>query len=194
MVAIFIMSIGLLALAALELISKQSNFEAIQRTTAATLGSGIAERMRMNSVYVSGTSISALNYYLGTILNHTDTVNKSAGKPTKICHDVSDCSEQQLALWDLYEWKYQLAGANETNLTESKNLGGLLEPTACITGPAGGASGDYQITIAWRGKAKLTDANPANACGAGVYDDATGDNAYRRLYVLDTFLNVQQFD
>jgi len=193
MIAVFIFSVGLLAISALEFISKKSNFEAIQRTTAAAVGNGLVERMRMNSVYVSGTSISALGYYMGTILNHTDTINKSTGKPAKVCYNTNDCTEQQLAAWDIYEWKYQLSGASETDTSESKNLGGLVEPTACVTGPVAGISGDFQITIAWRGQAKLKDNHSTNTCGGGVYDDAPGDNAYRRLFNLDTYFHVQQF-
>jgi hypothetical protein len=65
--------------------------------------------------------------------------------------------------------------------------GGLVEPSACITGPAGGGAGVYAVTIVWRGVTELVD--PAlNACGAGtgLYGAA---NAFRRMVVIQTFID-----
>ncbi|MFN2301346.1 MAG: type IV pilus modification protein PilV, partial [Gammaproteobacteria bacterium] len=64
--------------------------------------------------------------------------------------------------------------------------GGLVDPTACITGPFGGISGVYTVTIAWRGVTPLS--NPtADACGEGL--DLYGDaEEYRRILVIRTYI------
>jgi type IV pilus assembly protein PilV len=205
MVAIFIFSVGLLAISALQLINKQSNYEAIQRTSAAMLANDIIERMRMNSRYVgAGTSVSSLSYYVasGTVLTHDQTVNKTTGKPATSCVDnATDCTEQDLANWDLYEWRLMLAGGAETDKDDdTKNLGGLLEPTACLNQVSGSpyGPGDYRITIAWRGQARLDNkCDPAKVssdpdyigcqCGDSVYDSK---NEYRRILRMDAYLDV----
>ena len=196
MVAIFILSIGLLAISALQLISKQSNYEAIQRTSAAMLANDIIERMRMNSRYVgAGTTTPSLGYYIGagtigTVLTHDQVVNKSAGKPTNSCVDnATDCTEQDIANWDLYEWRLMLAGGAETAKDDdTNNLGGLFEPTACISQQSGdpGGSGDYRITIAWRGQAELTNKSTSQ-CGDSVYG---ATNEFRRILEMNAYLDV----
>lgn len=194
MIAVFIFSVGLLAISALQLISKQSNYEAIQRTSASALANDILEKMRMNSSdFVSSTTQSSLIYYASTnpILKHTVPVVK----PAPEC-DSAVCTPEQLAAWDLYEWKLMLIGAGETDKdSDTKYLGGLVDPTACITGPATapgtGASGVYTVSIAWRGQTKLsqTAATSGNTCGAGVYDDGSDLNAFRRLVQIEAYLD-----
>ncbi len=45
----FVLSIGILGVAGLQVTAKRSNFEATQRATAAALAQDIVERMRSNS-------------------------------------------------------------------------------------------------------------------------------------------------
>ena len=56
LVAVFIFSVGILAITALQFLSKQSNFEAIQRSNAALLAYEMFEKMRMNSLYISSST------------------------------------------------------------------------------------------------------------------------------------------
>lgn len=177
LVALVVMSIGLLGIAALQVQSKRSNFEAIQRTTAAMLVHEAIERMKNNT--------SALSDYLVTVGGGTITA-----EPTPSCWGTNVCTPQQLAQHDLWEWEQALDGAAETS--GSANTGGLVSPTACITGPAGGGTGFYTVAIAWRGQTSLSDPT-ANACGqgSGKYDDASGDDAHRRLLVMNVFVDAE---
>src|SRR5947207_2731132 len=59
LVALIVLSIGLLGVAGLQFMSKRSNFEAVQRTTASLLAQDIIERMRAN--------YGALTTYAGTL-------------------------------------------------------------------------------------------------------------------------------
>jgi type IV pilus assembly protein PilV len=164
----------MVAAAQLQLASKRANFEAIQRTTAATLAQEIIERMRYNPTELSAYT----NDGAGLTLDGA-TLNPVACSPT--------CSPAQVAQRDLYEWEQALAGAQE--LGESgEETGGITLPTACVTGPPGG-SAVYTVAIAWRGLNRLS--NPtANACGqgSGRYDGEGSADAYRRLLVVQTFI------
>ena len=57
LVALVVFSIGLLAVAGLQTVSKQANFEGLQRTTASQIANGLLEDMRVNG--------DAVNTYLG---------------------------------------------------------------------------------------------------------------------------------
>ena len=184
MVAVLIFSFGMLALAALQNVSKQSNFEALQRTNAAIYAADLFERMRMNSYSEGESTFPPLSYYVDTsmVMNYGETASTTTAcaSTDKYC---------LLAQEDLTTWQNILNGNAETSA--SGNVGGLITPTACMTGPGGGVSGEYTLTIVWRGQTKLTNQNASN-CGAGtgLYDDAaTDDFAYRRILVLNTYLN-----
>jgi hypothetical protein len=45
------------------------------------------------------------------------------------------------------------------------------------------------LTIVWRGQQSLPDTHSSNTCGAGDYDNTSGDNAYRRILVMNTYLD-----
>jgi hypothetical protein len=81
----------------------------------------------------------------------------------------------------------------------------LTLPTACIYSkvPGGGSmSGNYVVTIAWRGPTEM--ANPTNpatlpsgqpdpySCGAGSgkYDGEAGTDTHRRILIIETFINA----
>ena len=89
------------------------------------------------------------------------------------------------ALHDLWFWEQILDGNLETNA--GAGTGGLVLPTLCVAGPVGGAAGIYQVTIAWRGTATISN-NVNNPCGAasGNYGNA---NEFRRIIQVPTFLD-----
>lgn len=176
LVALFIFSIGLLSIGGLQLLSKQANFEAVQRTTAAMLTHDIIERMRANphalAEYVS---------YTGATTVGGGTRGSTAAKDCL----TSECLPSELAQYDLWQWEQAVDGATEETAA-GVDIGGLMLPTGCITGPADGSAGTYVITLAWQGKTELSDtAKSGNTCGAGRY--GTGD-AYRRLLSITTYI------
>ena len=61
LVALVVFSIGLLAVAGLQTVSKSTNFEGMQRTTAAQIASGLLEDMRMNGDTFSSIT-GVMNY------------------------------------------------------------------------------------------------------------------------------------
>jgi type IV pilus assembly protein PilV len=174
LVALVVFSIGLLAVAGLQTVSKQANFEGLQRTTASQIANGLLEDMRMNG--------DALNIYrtAGELGN-----GSRGGEPAPNCHAAAECTAVQKATHDLWFWEQVVDGNLELN--NGNGTGGLVLPTLCIDGPAVGGPGIYRVTIVWRGTASITNASN-NACGAdsGNY----GANLeFRRIIQMPTYID-----
>lgn len=174
LVALIIFSVGLMSIAGLQTVSKQSNFEALQRTTASQVAYGLLEDMRVN-----GGSIDS---YLAA----GELGGGSRGaEPAPNCAGASPCTAAQKAAHDLWFWEQVLDGNMETR--NNNGTGGLVMPALCITGPAGGGAGVYAVTITWRGTASLTN-NNASACGSASGNYGAG-NEFRRILQVPTFID-----
>jgi len=174
LVALVIFSVGLLSIAGLQTVSKQANFEALQRTSASQVAYGLLEDMRVNG--------DAIAVYLAA----GEMGNGSRGaEPAPNCSGTSICNAAQKAAHDLWFWEQVVDGNLEMNGTAGG--GGLVLPTLCVNGPVGGIAGVYTVTIVWRGSASLGNGN-ANACGTagGNY----GANAeFRRIMQVPTYID-----
>jgi type IV pilus assembly protein PilV len=151
--------------------AKQSNAEAIQRTTASLIAQDIIEKMRANPKQLAA--------YVGQTLGAG-----TLSTPGTNC-DATACTTTEIATWDLYQWEQTLIGANEKS--GSTNTGGLDQPRGCITGPAGGVAGTYVVSIAWRGNAPMT--NPTStSCGntLGLYGS---NEELRRVVTLNLYIS-----
>ena len=165
---------GLLAVAALQTVSKQANFESLQRTTAAQIANGLLEDMRTNG--------GGIDTYLAA----ADLGGGSRGaEPVPNCTSGATCNTAQMAASDLWVWEQMLDGNLEMNAGTA--AGGLVLPTLCITGPLVGGAGTYQVTVVWRGSASITSVI-ASPCGAatGNYGAA---NVLRRIVEMPTFID-----
>ncbi len=174
LIALVVFSIGMLAIAGLQTVSKQANFEALQRTTAAHAANGMLEDMRTNG---NGIDIYAAAAQIGGA--------SIAAEPAPTCRNADECNAAQKAAHDLWFWEQILDGNLETNAGIA--AGGLVLPAMCVTGPPGGGAGIYQVTIVWRGTASMT-ANVANVCGAasGNYG---AQNQFRRIVQIPTYID-----
>ena len=174
LVALVVFSIGLLAVAGLQTVSKQANFEGLQRTTAAQIATGLLEDMRMNG--------DGINVYRtsGAIGGGT-----RGGEPVPNCRIGAECNAAQKAALDLWFWEQALDGNLETS--GGAGTGGLMFPTLCVDGPAVGGAGMYRVSIAWRGTASITN-SVNNPCGAanGNYGDS---NQFRRMVQVPTYID-----
>lgn len=174
LIALFVFAMGILTVAGLQIVSKQANYDAIQRTTATLLAQDIVQRMRANQPS-NWDDYIAENIGGGTL----------AAPATDCGNGVAVCAPVQMAAYDLYQWEQALDGATEAN------TGGLVNPSACIRGPAVGGAGTYYVIIAWEGVNALS--NPTiddgiggiGSCGAGEY--GTGD-AERRVLMFTTYM------
>jgi type IV pilus assembly protein PilV len=180
MVAVTVLSVGLIGIAKLQVTSKQNNFDAVQRITATTLAYEILERMRANPTSL-GEYVSAN----GTYILNADTITD---QPSPNCSNSdATCTGSELADHDLWEFQQALSGVTEQK--GNSYTGGLDSFTACISGPSTGDAGVYTIAIAWRGR--MATSNPtSNNCGATttLYGD---NNEYRRVAEYVTFIDNQ---
>ncbi|MDH5649150.1 MAG: type IV pilus modification protein PilV [Gammaproteobacteria bacterium] len=201
LITLVIISVGLLGIAALQLISKQSSFESLQRSTATALASEILERMRANP------NANALATYAGTQEAPSAPLDGTvfASEPTPVCSTADPClpvagNTANLANHDRWEFEQLLVGVTETSASGA-NVGGLVSPTLCITTQVPAAnlnrSGLYAVTIVWRGQAKLKDNATTNTCGQGSanYESednpGSGDDAHRRILTVQHYIVEQ---
>jgi type IV pilus assembly protein PilV len=174
LVALIVFSVGLLAIAGMQTMSKQANFEALQRTAASQIAYGLLEDIRVNG--------DAINTYLGA-----GEIGGGArgAEPAPNCSGNAVCTAAQKAAHDLWFWEQVLDGNLEMN--GNAGAGGLVLPALCITGPAGGGAGIYTVTIAWRGTASLNSANPSN-CGTAS-GNFGASNEFRRIMEIPTYID-----
>lgn len=179
LVSMAITAVGMLGLAKLEASSKQNNFQSVERVTAAYLAKDIIARMRANP--------TGLIYYVTNTGINTVGRGSIAAEPAPSCADAANaCTKQELAARDLWEWEQSLDGQAELSADETAT-GGLVTPTACVSGPADGSAGVYTVSIVWRGNIGLS--NPiSSTCGqtTGLYG---GNNEFRRVVTIQTFID-----
>lgn len=166
LIAVLILSVGLLGMLAMQTTAKRTAHEAAQRSLATAMAREILERMRSNP--------SALGSYVATLGG-----GSIATAPASCV--TGSCDSTQMASRDLYELEQMLDGAAEKG-SDATNVGGLVAPTACITN----ASGVVVVAIAWKGVAELRNST-ASTCGNGLGLYGTGE-VLRRLVVLSTFI------
>ena len=175
LVAVVVFSVGMLAVAGLQTVSKSANFEGLQRTAASHVAQGLLEDIRANG---NGMAVYLASGDLGG--------GQTGAEPFPNCETAAaPCNAAQKAAHDLWFWENMLDGSQETNIAGS--VGGVVSPTVCFTGPAGGGAGIYAVTIVWRGTVALQSVN-LNPCGdaSGNYGDT---NEFRRVLQVPTFID-----
>jgi len=173
LVSTVVFGIGVLGITSLNAVSKRSSYQSVQRSSAAQLSFALLEDMRSNT--------GALAVYLAA----GDLGRGSQGvEPTPLCDDPAlPCTAAELATHNLWDWEQLLDG----NLERSGGVGvgGLITPTGCIRGPAGGVTGMYTVTVAWLGSVQIASPGPNN-CGTGLYGPG---NVFRRTVVLRSYID-----
>ena len=177
-VAVFILAVGVLGVAGLQVTSKRGNYESVQRTTATYLAQDLLERMRAN--------VANLGVYTNAGAGRVIALGEDDALTETDCSSAS-CDGAGLAMYDLVEFSRALAGVAE--LQGAAETGGLVAPTVCITGPAT-RPGFITVAVAWRGMTALS--NPGiDACGAesGRYDAEAGTDVLRRVLVVNAYVD-----
>jgi type IV pilus assembly protein PilV len=99
LVAILILSLGLLGLAGLQTLGLRNNTGSAQRTIATQLAYDMSDRMRANYASVLVGDYSYANY----------STLYPAGLNTTTCYTAaSGCSPSLVSLMDIYEWNQQI--------------------------------------------------------------------------------------
>lgn len=167
LIALVVISLGMLGAAALQATSKRAALETKQRLIATFLANDIIERMRNNPAALA--SYAGSNVGGGTI----------AAEPSPNCSGASPCQPAQLAVHDRWLWEQSIDGAAIRYGTTK--AGGLVKPTGCISQ----SNGQIQVVISWHGSEQTSD---TGAGAAGNADCGTA-SASRRQLVVDTFIS-----
>lgn len=130
LIAIVILSVGLLGIAKLMLFSSRSNDSAYLRSQATELAYEILDNMRANRQ-------EAIN--AGTYVTAKGTL---ATAPAVSCIGAAQCTPTQLALFDVYQWKLRLD-------TGSVPAGALPNGRGSVSTATVGAQGVATIQVFW---------------------------------------------
>ena len=95
LIAVVVLSIGLLGIAGLQAFGQRSNHSAYLRSQATALAYDMIDRMRANTAGVLSGAYNAIDTTSGTYSNPG-------------C-DTATCSSSQMAQYDMYDWQQELA-------------------------------------------------------------------------------------
>jgi type IV pilus assembly protein PilV len=159
LVAMVILSIGLLALVVLHGRLHVLQVESYQRSEALVILNDMANRIQLNrNAAVSYVTAAPL----GTGMN---------------CNGMAAGTRQEI---DAREWCGELQGSGET--LGGASVGAMVGARACVENIG---ANEYLVTVAWQGMAPLSAPPASVGCGAGEYDGAAGtacvDDLCRRV-------------
>jgi type IV pilus assembly protein PilV len=178
MIAVVVLSLGLLGVAALQLTAKKSSHQAWQRAQAVLLADSLLERVRINPS-------AAASYHTGIGTAALGGATRST--PARDCSTQS-CSAAQMATWDLWNWERRLDGTAIRDAA-NRNVSGLVDPHGCVVFTAASASfpntGQLRVIVSWRGTTDTSDAvTSGTACGPG----AAGAVDSRHQVIVNTYV------
>jgi len=151
LVTIVLLSIGLLGLAGLQSRVQVAEIDAYQRSQSLILLQDMYDRIAANRG-------NAASYVTGS----GSPVGAGMTCPT---------ATATLVQRDLREWCLALQGAAETSGTTY--VGAMVGGRGCIENIG---TNEYMITVAWQGLRPLTAPPTSVACGANLYDGASGSS------------------
>ena len=166
LVTVFILAIGLLGMAGLQMVATRTNQESYQRAQAILLMQDMVDRITVNRKSARSYDLG-VGGYLGT--GSTATCGVSAD---------ADCQI----------WAQLLLGSAEKDATGSK-IGAMIGARGCIEYdaaselPGAPDTGTYTVTVVWQSQESGFSPPATVACGAGLYP-----NESQRRFVFTKFL------
>lgn len=166
LIAIFILTLGLLGTAGIQSQMQVAEIQAYERAQAVVLLRNMVDRINANRK-------NAANYVTASALGAS----------------VQDCTAAaNTAARDLCEWNNALLGASETRGTQT--LGAMNNARGCISNPVTTMPREIVVAVAWQGLTP-TLAPAATACGTGSYGS---DDRFRRALVVHIVIGCLQND
>ncbi|MDG4553253.1 MAG: type IV pilus modification protein PilV [Candidatus Competibacter sp.] len=141
MVAMVVLSVGLLSLAGLQVVGLRTGHSSYLRTQATIQSYDIIDRMRANEFGVTGGDYNQ------------PTQTGSAGTEDTNCETVNGCSTASMAAHDLFRWNQAIAdvlpGGVGIVCVDSTPEDGDPAASACNIGAVNSATATYAIKIWW---------------------------------------------
>lgn len=148
LIALLVISIGLLGMASLQTKATQWQMESYQRSQALILLEDMLNRINSNQTYV-GCYFTSDSSLPGTWAEGTVGYNKG-------CNGISD--------QDLQSWNDMLLGTGEKLAGGAgASAGALINAVGCVDRPDASDTSLYRVSIAWEGLTETTAS--ANLCG-----------------------------
>lgn len=129
LIALLVLSVGLLGIAGLQTVSLRFNHQSYERTQATVLISEIFEKITANPVAASGGSFDSI----------PDTATSSSFTGYGAC--PASCTPAQLATFDLFRWK--------RSIEDPRRLAQGRGAITRIPDPDGATAHVYEITVNW---------------------------------------------
>ena len=146
LVALLILTVGLLGVAGLQARMQTAEIEAFQRAQAIVLLQDMVDRINANRV-------NAVSYATGSVTLGTGT--------------TLDCSAPVgVMLKDKCEWSSAMLGSAETKSGGTIKIGAMNEARGCITVPVATMPREVVVAVVWQGIAS-TLVPTATTCGVG---------------------------
>jgi type IV pilus assembly protein PilV len=177
LVAIIVLSFGLLGMVGIQAMALKSNNDAKQQSTAVQLAGELSDMMRSNKSIAVGLTSAANPYLIANYLGGPNTVTN----PPEMCTGTSGCTSTiNVASWEVYDWltrvnntfpgaRVQVCYDNAPYTTSA--LGGLPQWGCNGTASAGGS---ISIKIGWtRESTNKTRAQTGNTTADANTDAAT---------------------
>jgi type IV pilus assembly protein PilV len=115
LIAVLVLSIGLLGLAGLQAVSLRSNHSGLLRSQANILAYDLIDRMRANRNAALSTSIYLMDFDEGPDETATNCESASAS-----------CGEGDTGAFDKNQWKCMLGAWNSATICTTLNISGVL--------------------------------------------------------------------
>lgn len=146
MISSFIIAVGILGLAAMQSIALKSSLEVQQRSLADSLLLDIVERMELNHIWLAD---ELNNYKVESVVDYSVT--------TPTCGATLSCSDADLKINDLLEWKSKLLAAHVTGDSH-----GLIGADGCIDADD---DGNITVVLSWTSTTGIADATASFPSG-----------------------------
>lgn len=156
-ITMFIVAIGVLGLAGLQVRALNAEIESVSRGQAMLMVNELADRIESNLANISGYNQSGVTFGTG----HTNTC--VSANPGSLTAQASCCRAiTNIANRDLCEWDLALQGIGTSS--GANKLGGLGQARGCVALTA--TANVYQVDIVWQGR-DATGAVPSDVtCGS----------------------------
>lgn len=117
LVALVVLSIGLMGIASMQVVGLQFNQQAMTTTRAVELAADMADRIRANANATANPAVPGQAYQVEFGANPAPAVT-CADRPGNTLVDISVCDNVTLAANDIWQWKNSLAAATGSGLAE----------------------------------------------------------------------------
>lgn len=180
LIAMFVLLVGLLALAGLQARTLSQTRDTEIRSLVALQAESLAEAMRANPLRsVNGDGVTTLSWEHYVESGYDSDVSSA---PASTCRDSDGCSQQNLAALDLWTFKSGLAnGLSAGNAFQAAVCHGSSAPT--LDNPGCSGSGPLSIRVVWSARLDGKSRQALVASGQRSASEAASSHIESR-YVL----------